>query len=67
MSNHMAVDKTHSIQHLHDSVKAAAWKQHFERFQLSGLSVQRFCSAILQSTTSRQNLTPVMMGAYIWR
>ena len=26
-----------------DSVKAATWKQHFDRFQLSGLSVQRFC------------------------
>lgn len=27
-----------------DSAKAATWKQHFDRFQLSGLSVQRFCN-----------------------
>ncbi len=27
-----------------DSVKAAIWKQHFDRFQLSGLSIQRFCN-----------------------
>ena len=27
-----------------DTVKAATWKQHFDRFHLSGLSVQRFCN-----------------------
>ena len=27
-----------------DPVKAATWKQHFDRFQLSGLSVRRFCN-----------------------
>ena len=27
-----------------DPVKAATWKQHFDRFKLSGLSVHRFCN-----------------------
>ena len=37
-----------------DPVKSATWKQHFDRFQLSGLSVQRFCNANKLSVHSFQ-------------
>ena len=46
-----------------DSVKAASWKQHFDRFQLSGLSVQRFCNLNKLSVHSFQYWAKRLGGA----
>ena len=46
-----------------DSVKAASWKHHFDRFQLSGLSVQRFCNLNELSVHSFQYWAKRLGGA----
>ncbi len=45
-----------------DSGKAATWKQHFDRFQLSGLSVQRFCTLNKLSVHSFQYWAKTLGG-----